>query len=128
MARWLLKTEPEDYDFSTLMRERRTSWDGITAAPALHKVRQAKKGDEVVIYHTGDERQVIGLGKVSSDPAGDPPVFEVTAGKALPRPVTLAALKQEKAFAGSALVKQGRLSVVPLDDAQWKVIMRLGGL
>ena len=124
-AAWLLKTEPGSYSFQDLVRERKAVWDGVTNPVALRNLRAMRAGDRVVIYHTGDEKSAVGFGKVARAAYPDPKrgedrlvVVEVEAGTALPRPVTLAALKAEKVFAESPLARQGRLSVVPLTRPQ----------
>jgi predicted RNA-binding protein with PUA-like domain len=124
-AAWLLKTEPGSYSFADLVRERTAVWDGVTNPVALRNMRSMRAGDRVVIYHTGDEKSAVGLGKVARTAYPDPKrgddrlvVVEIEAGAPLPRPVTLAELKAERAFAGSPLARQGRLSVVPLTRLQ----------
>jgi predicted RNA-binding protein with PUA-like domain len=119
---WLLKTEPSTYSFADLQRDKQTRWDGISNPAALKNLRAAKKGDMVVIYHTGDERQAIGLAEIVKEAYGDPPVVDIKAKKALPRPMTLAQFKADKLFKDSPLVKQGRLSFVPLTDEQLRKI------
>lgn len=130
--RWLLKTEPSAYSFDDLVREKKTVWGGIANALALQNLRQAKKGDEVLIYHTGNEKAAVGLATLASDPypdpkAGDPKlvVVDVKAGKRLARKVTLAEVKANKKLANLPLVKISRLSVVPVNDAEWGEILRL---
>jgi predicted RNA-binding protein with PUA-like domain len=134
MAAWLLKTEPGTYAFSDLARDGRTRWEGVTNPVALRNLRTAKVGDAVVLYHTGDEKAAVGLGRVARAAYPDPDedderrvVIDLTAGRALARPVALATLKATPAFAESPLVRQGRLSVVPLTDEQFRAIVRLGG-
>jgi predicted RNA-binding protein with PUA-like domain len=124
-AAWLLKTEPGTYSYEDLVRERRTVWDGITNPVALRNLRAMRSGDRALIYHTGKEKQAVGWAQVARAAYPDPrlgderrPVVDLEAGKRLGRPVTLAELKSEKAFAASPLVRQGRLSVVPLTEEQ----------
>jgi predicted RNA-binding protein with PUA-like domain len=129
MASWLLKTEPSTYSFADLTREKRTTWDGVRNPAAVKHIGEMKPGDAVVIYHTGDEKAAVGLAEVAAAPRPDPKdarlkVVELVAKQALGAPVTLAELKADAVFATSPLVKQGRLSVVPLDAAQWKRITR----
>jgi predicted RNA-binding protein with PUA-like domain len=118
---YLLKTEPDVYSFTDLERERETVWDGVTNAAAVKHLREMKPGDQLVIYHTGDEKSAVGTAKVLSVDAADPkvPVVRIRADKPLKEARTLAAIKAQKLFADSPLVKQGRLSVVPLTEAQW---------
>lgn len=132
---WILKTEPSAYSFSRLEREGRTVWDGVANPVALRHLREMAVGDAVLIYHTGGEKAAVGLARVVRaaypDPkAGDPKlvVVEVEAVRPLPRPVTLAAVKADPGFADLALVRMGRLSVVPVPAAQWKQLLAMGGL
>jgi len=134
MAHWLLKTEPSTYSFADLERERRAVWDGVTNPVALKHLRTAAVGDDVVIYHTGDERAAVGLAAVVraayADPNHSDPklvVVDLEPRGRLPRAVGLGMLKSHKAFRESPLVRQGRLSVVPLTDEQWTVLRTLGG-
>ena len=124
MAFWLVKTEPSAYAFADLLRDGRTPWDGVTNPQALGHLRSMAAGDGVAVYHSGD-RSVAGLARVARPAsATEPPVLE--ARQALASPVSLEALKGEPSFAGSPLLRQGRLSVVPLTAAQWKALGRLG--
>lgn len=118
---YLLKTEPGVYSFADLQRDGETVWDGVTNPAAVKFLRGMKAGDGLVIYHTGDEKTAVGTAKVVSVDAGDPkvPVVRIKAGKPVKEPRTLAEIKSQKLFADSPLVKQGRLSVVPLTEAQW---------
>lgn len=132
MAAWLLKTEPSTYAFSDLVKEKRTRWDGITNPVALRYLRQAEVGETAVIYHTGDEKRCVGLAKIVKPAYPDPKnealvVVDLEAGPTLAHPVTLATLKADPAFADSPLVRQGRLSFVPLTEAQISRILALGG-
>ena len=116
---YLLKTEPSTYSFADLEREGTTPWDGVKNPFALRNLAAMKKGDKLVIYHTGDEKSAVGTATVVSVDASDPkdPRVEIKAGKAV-TPVTLATIKANKDFKESPLVRQGRLSVVPLTDSQ----------
>jgi predicted RNA-binding protein with PUA-like domain len=132
MAYWLLKTEPSTYSFADLVREQRTRWDGITNPVALKHLREAKVGDRALVYHTGDEKSAVGVAEIVKAAYPDPKneklfVVDLQAREPLASPVTLATLKAEPAFADSPLVRQGRLSFVPLTDAQWKKILSLAG-
>src|SRR5271155_1028255 len=117
---YLLKTESSVYSFADLQRENTTIWDGVTNPVALKNLRAMKPGDQLIIYHTGHEKSAVGTATVVSVDASDPrnPQVKIKAGKALAKPVTLAEVKANKLFADSPLVRQGRLSVVPLTDAQ----------
>jgi predicted RNA-binding protein with PUA-like domain len=121
---YLLKTEPTAYSFADLQRDKSTVWDGVTNPVAVKHLREMKPGDRLVIYHTGDEKSAVGTASVVSVDATDPrnPQVKITAGKAIGRPVTLAEVKANKLFADSPLVRQGRLSVVPLNTAQYKFL------
>jgi len=117
---YLLKTEPSVYSFRDLEREGETIWDGVTNPAAVKFLRGMKPGDDLVIYHTGDEKTAVGTAKVVSVDAANPsvPVVRIKAGKPIRQPHTLAEIKANKLFADSPLVSQGRLSVVPLTDKQ----------
>jgi predicted RNA-binding protein with PUA-like domain len=121
---YLLKTEPTVYSFADLQRDNTTVWDGVTNPVALKNLRGMNPGEQLVIYHTGDEKSAVGTASVVSVEAGDPknPQVKIKVGKPLARPVTLAEVKANKLFADSPLVRQGRLSVVPLTDAQHKFL------
>ena len=118
---YLLKTEPDAYSFSDLERDKETIWDGVTNPTAVKHLREMKTGDKLVIYHTGDERQAVGTAAVVSVRVDDPktPQVKIKVGKTIDAPRTLASMKAHKLFADSPLVKQGRLSVVPLTAAQY---------
>jgi len=125
MNTWLLKTEPSTYSFADLQREKRTRWDGVKNAAALINLRKMAVGDEVFIYHTGDEKAVIGVARLfTADPKDG--VVELEYLKPLKRPVTLAEIKADKAFKEFALVKISRLSAMPVSAAHWKLILKLG--
>jgi predicted RNA-binding protein with PUA-like domain len=121
---YLLKTEPSVYSFADLQRDGTTIWDGVTNPVAVKNLRGMKSGDQLVIYHTGDEKSATGTATVVSVNADDPknPTVKIKAGKALPTPVTLAEIKAHKLFAESPLVHQGRLSVVPLNEPQYNFL------
>jgi predicted RNA-binding protein with PUA-like domain len=132
MAHWILKTEPSEYGFSDLLRERRTRWEGVSNPVALKHLRSMLEGDDACIYHTGNEKALIGLARIVSAPYADPKnpklvVVDIEAVKPLPRQVTLAEIKADPAFADLALVRQGRLSVVPVAPALWKRLMGMAG-
>ena len=134
MRFWLLKSEPEHYSYADLERDGRTVWDGVANNAALIHIRAMQPGDLALIYHTGDERRAVGLAEVASEPypdpqAGDPKlaVVDVRPLRALGRGVTLAEIKADPAFADFALVRQGRLSVVPVTPEQWARILAMAG-
>jgi predicted RNA-binding protein with PUA-like domain len=123
MSDYLLKTEPFTYSFADLQKDGATIWDGVSNPVALRNLGKMQSGDRLIIYHTGDEKSAIGSATVISVDASDPknPQVKIKAGKPLPKPVSLAEMKANKLFADSPLVRQGRLSVVPLTSAQHKV-------
>lgn len=132
MAYWLLKTEPNDYSYEDLEKEGLTAWDGVRNATALIHLRQMKTGDEAFIYHTGKEKQVVGVAIVSSDPYPDPKakdekyvMVDVEPVRRLENPVTLKAIKADPAFADFDLVKISRLSVMPVSATLWKRILKM---
>ncbi len=140
MAFWLLKTEPGDYAFDDLVRDRKTAWTGVKNPQAQANLQAMKEGDRAVVYHSGEKRAV-GVAEVVRTAYPDPTqgdglvCVDLRALEPLPAPVPLEALKLEPAFAGSALLRQGRLSVVPLSPAEWRdltgiadIIAKTGGL
>lgn len=122
---YLLKTEPTVYSFEQLQQERETVWDGVTNPQAVKNLREMHKGDKLILYHTGDERRVAGSAQVLSVDASNPriPIVTIAAGKPIGRPVTLADIKRSTLFTDSPLVRQARLSVVPLTDVQYKALL-----
>jgi predicted RNA-binding protein with PUA-like domain len=132
---WLLKTEPDCYSFKDLEREGKTVWDGVTNNLALRNIRSIKKGDQLLIYHTGGEKTVAGLAEAVSPPYPDPKaddpklvVVDVKPKKRAANTVTLADIKQIRELASSDLVRLPRLSVVPLTEKEWQKITGLAGL
>jgi predicted RNA-binding protein with PUA-like domain len=129
---WILKTDADTYPFDQFVRERRAVWDGVSNALALKHIRSMAKGDHAFIYHSGDEKALVGLARIVSDPYPDPKsddprlaVVDVEAGDRLAHPVTLAAIKADPAFAELGLVRMSRLSVVPVPADQWKRLLSL---
>jgi predicted RNA-binding protein with PUA-like domain len=122
---YLLKTEPSAYSFSSLERDKATIWDGVTNPVALKNLRGMKPGDRLIIYHTGDEKSAVGTAAVVSVDVSDAknPQVKIKVGKSIAKPKTLAEIKASKTFVDSPLVRQGRLSVVPLTAAQWKYLV-----
>jgi predicted RNA-binding protein with PUA-like domain len=122
---YLLKTEPTVYGFADLQKDDTTIWDGVTNPTAVKHLREMKKGDRLVIYHTGEERRVMGTAKVESVDVADPktPRVKIRAGKLLSHPVALNEIKVSELFNGSPLVRQGRLSVVPLTKEQYEWVI-----
>jgi predicted RNA-binding protein with PUA-like domain len=122
---YLLKTEPTAYSFAELVREKETDWTGVTNPQAVKTLAAMKKGDKLVIYHTGDEKAAVGVAHVKSVDLSDPkvPLVQIAAGPAIKRPKTLAEIRQQPIFQTSPLVRQARLSVVPLEEAQYDWIV-----
>jgi len=142
MTTLILKTEPGTYSYDDLKREKKTVWDGVTNPAACKNMRGAKKGDAALIYHTGDEKAIVGLARITSVAYHDPgrpetltgageikfPVFDLAPVKAAKTPVTLASIKADDRFAGFPLVTQGRLSVVPVPARLDGILRKLAGL
>jgi predicted RNA-binding protein with PUA-like domain len=122
---YLLKTEPTVYSFANLQKEKTTVWDGVTNPVAVRHLREMKPGERLVIYHTGDEKSAVGTASVVSVGTKDAktPLVKIKVGEAIGKPKTLAEIKAQKLFADSPLVRQGRLSVVPLSEAQYRWIV-----
>jgi len=122
---YLLKTEPSEYSFENLQRDKKTEWDGVSNPVALRNLGQMTPGAQLVIYETGDRKTAVGTASVVSVDTSNPkkPRIVIEAGKPIAKPVTLAEIKANKLFADSPLVRQGRLSVVPLTAAQHKAIV-----
>jgi predicted RNA-binding protein with PUA-like domain len=121
---YLLKTEPSEYSFADLEGDAQTIWDGVSNPVALKNLRGMKPGERLIIYETGDHKSAVGTASVVSVDPADPrnPKVKIKVGKPLAKPVTLAEIKANKLFADSPLVRQGRLSVVPLTAAQYKAL------
>jgi predicted RNA-binding protein with PUA-like domain len=134
-AKWLLKSDPEHYSFSDLERDGETVWDGISNNLALKNLRNVRRGDLVMVYHTGDERAVVGLAEATRDPYPDPQqkdarlvVIDLRAREKLARPVTLDEIKKAGALKNFDLVRLPRLSVMPVSDAQWNAILVMAAI
>jgi predicted RNA-binding protein with PUA-like domain len=121
---YLLKTEPTEYSFANLQRDKETVWDGVTNPVAVRNLRTMTPGTRLVIYETGDHKTAVGTASVVSVDAADPkkPMVKIKAGKTLAKPVSLAEIKANDLFDDSPLVKIGRLSVVPLTKDQYKAL------
>jgi predicted RNA-binding protein with PUA-like domain len=135
MARWLLKTEPTDYAYADLVREGRVVWDGVRNALAQKHLRTMGAGDDVLVYHTGGEKAVVGLARVTAAPHPDPAdpkgkrvAIELAPVSAAKTPVPLAAIRAEPRCADLALLRISRLSVMPVPDDAWKAIASAAGL
>jgi predicted RNA-binding protein with PUA-like domain len=132
---WILKTDADTYPFDQLERERRAVWDGVTNALALKHIRSMAPGDAALIYHSNVGKELVGLARITSAPYPDPKrqdpklvVVDLEADRRLPKPVTLATVKADPAFADLGLVRMSRLSVIPVPEEQWKKLLSLGGL
>jgi predicted RNA-binding protein with PUA-like domain len=132
VSSWLLKTEPSTYSFADLQHDKRTSWTGVTNAAALIHLRNARKGDLAFIYHTGDEKQIVGLAEITSrpyaDPEADSPKFvavDLKSTRALKQPVTLAQIKADPRFKSFDLVRNSRLSVMPVPSELVDAILEM---
>lgn len=132
MAHWLAKTEPSTYSWQRFVTEKRTAWDGVRNAQARNNLAAMKKDDQVLVYHSGDERAVMGVAKVVKtayqDPTTDDPRWvcvDLVPVRALASPVTLAAIKAKPSLAEIALVRQSRLSVMPLTATDVRAILAL---
>lgn len=128
MANWLLKSEPDSYGWENLVRDGGTEWDGIRNPAAARHLREAVVGDRALIYHTGKAKAVVGIARVvrAAKPDGDDghwASIRVEPVEPLPHPVTLAAMKAEPALAHMPVIRQGRLSVSPVSDAEWETLM-----
>jgi predicted RNA-binding protein with PUA-like domain len=134
MAYWLLKADPADFGWSHLVRDRGTTWDGVSNNLALKHMRAVRRGDEAFIYHSGAEKAVVGVARVASDPYEDPErgdprlvVFDLKPEGALQEPVSLAQIKSLSVFRDFPLVRMPRLSVMPVPAALWQRILRMAG-
>jgi len=123
---YLLKTEPSEYSFADLQRDKTTNWDGVTNPVAVRNLREMPKGSELIVYHTGDEKRAVGTASLVSVDAADPkkPVVTIKVGKPLAAPKSLAEIKANKLFQDSPLVNIGRLSVVPLTKPQYDWLVK----
>ena len=131
MAYWLLKTEPTTYSYEDLIKDKKTSWDGVTNALALKHIRNMKKGDLAFIYHSGKEKQIVGISEIITNPYPDPKqkdsklvIMDLKPKEKLEKPVTLTEIKSDKRFSDFALVRISRLSVMPVSDKQWRILIK----
>ena len=138
MAYWLLKSEPNEFSWDDQVKRgsKGEAWTGVRNFTARRHLKEMKKGDKFFFYHTGDEKQIVGIGEIIREAFADPTAnkgepwvaVQTGADKPLPKPVTLAAVKAEPKLKEMALVKYGRLSVQPVTDAEWKLVCKMGGL
>lgn len=134
MRRWLVKSEPDTFSFDDLVRDGRVTWDGVRNHTAARNLKEMAVGDEVLFYHSQESLAVVGIAKVTrtafpdvTDPTGKFVAVELGPVRPVPKPVTLAQMKAEPALAEMPTVRQGRLSVAPVSDAEWKVILNMAG-
>ena len=134
MAYWLFKSDPETYGYDDLEKEKKAVWDGVKNPVALRNLKACKNGDQVFIYHTGEEKSIIGIAEVVGEAYPDPKskdpklvVVDIKASRRVKKPVTLSDVKQRKEFADFALTRLPRLSVMPVTEAQWKSLMKMAG-
>ncbi|MFZ5624891.1 MAG: EVE domain-containing protein [Gemmatimonadota bacterium] len=132
---WLLKSDPETYGFDDLVRDGKTVWDGVKNPQALGYIGQMKAGDMALVYHSNEGKAIVGLARITSDPYPDPKakdprllVVDLAADRRLARPVPLADIKADPAFKDFALVRQARLSVMPVTPAQWNRLLAMAGM
>lgn len=131
MKYWLIKSEPDVYPWSQMVRDKTTCWDGVRNYQARNHLRAMKKGDLLLYYHSGDERSVVGIAKVVREAYPDPKdtawtAVDVASVKPMAKPVPLSVIKAEKALQGMVLVKQSRLSVSPVTEKEFEAIAKLG--
>ncbi len=135
MAHWLVKSEPDAYSWQQMQKDKKSGWSGVRNHQAANNMKAMKIGDECFFYHSNEGKEVVGIVTVSklyhpdpSDETGKFGMVEMTAGKPMPKPVTLADIKTNTKLKDMVLVKNSRLSVQPVTDAEWKIICALGGL
>lgn len=138
MAYWLMKSEPEEFSWDDQVKSgvKGEAWSGVRNFTARRYLKEMKKGDKFFFYHTGEEKQVVGIGEIIREAFADPTAkkdeswvaVQTSAGKPLPKPVTLGAVKAEPKLKEMALVKYGRLSVQPVTADEWKLVCKMGGL
>jgi len=133
MAYWLVKSEPGSYSFEQLVKDKRTNWDGVRNFTAAANLRAMKKGDKCLFYHSGEGKEIVGIAEVVKEADPDPKdktgkfvMIGIVPVKPFKKPVTLAAIKADPKFKDFKLVRQSRLSVVPVDDAHWKALLKMG--
>jgi len=134
MGKWLVKSDPDSYSFADLAREKSTAWTGVRNALAQQHLRKMKKGDPVLVYHSGKDKAIVGLAEVKRDPYADPTdetgkssCVDLKYSKTFKSSVSLASLKKDSRFKDFILVKFSRLSVMPVSDEQWEMLSKLTG-
>ncbi len=135
MAYWLVKSEPDAYSWQQLVKDKETSWDGVRNYAARGHLKNMKKGDEVFYYHSNEGTDIVGIAKVAKEFYQDPTTDDdrwvsvmLKPVKAIKKPVTLAQIKADKRLQNMALVRIGRLSVQPVTEEEWNIILELGGM
>lgn len=135
MAYWLVKSEPFKYSWNQFVKDKQTFWDGVRNYQARNNLKAMQKGDEVFFYHSNEGLAIVGIAKVVKehyqDPTTEDPnwvVVDLKPVKAFKKPVTLAEMKTEPALSNLALIRQGRLSVCPVTEAEWHTIMEMGNM
>ncbi|HZB90524.1 MAG TPA: EVE domain-containing protein [Stellaceae bacterium] len=135
MRHWLLKSEPSSYSWEQLVRDRRTNWNGVRNYQAANNLKAMKVGDRAFFYHSGEGPAIVGVAEIVKDAYPDPTdkegrfvMVDVAPLEPLRTPVTLAAIKAEKQLADFALVRQSRLSVVPVSSEEWRLLAKMGGV
>lgn len=135
MNHWLIKSEPEVYSWDQLVKDKQTRWDGIRNYAARLHLRSMKKGDEIFFYHSNKGTEIVGIAIVVKEAYPDPTTsdpawfaIDIKAGKKLVKPVSLEQIKKEKKLSAMALVRISRLSVQPVTEEEWKIIMKMGGM
>jgi predicted RNA-binding protein with PUA-like domain len=135
LNRWILKTDSDVYPYDRLEQERQAVWDGVSNPVALKHMRSMAPGDPLLIYHSGATKEIVGLARVIRDAYPDPQgtnpklvVVDIEVDRRLPRTVSLATIKADPAFADLALVRQPRLSVIPVPEPQWKKLLTMAGV
>lgn len=134
MAYWLVKSEPSAYSWDQLKKDKQTSWDGVRNYAARNHLKAMKKGDEVLYYHSNDGTEIVGIAKVAKEHYQDPTtddanwvVVDLKPVRTLKKPVSLSLIKTDKRLTEMALVRLGRLSVQPVTDKEWDIVMELAG-
>lgn len=133
MAKWLVKSEPFKYSWDDMVRDGTTHWDGVRNYQALNNMKAMKNGDLAFFYHSNEGKEIVGIVEIVKEYYPDPDdersgLVNVKAHKAVPNPVTLKAIKADESLHDIALVRQSRLSVMPIDDESWEKLSKMGGL
>jgi predicted RNA-binding protein with PUA-like domain len=134
MAHWLIKSEPDAYSWDQLVKDKQTMWNGVRNYAARNHLRSMKKGEEVFFYHSNEGMEIVGIAKVIKESYQDPTTddsnwlaVDFKAAKKLKKPVSLVQMKADKRLANMALIRIGRLSVSPVTDEEWDIIIQMAG-